>query len=77
MHQSRVLGIVSGSNCKSNNYLHTLERTQSTEAQELHAKRQFREAIDVLGISNALRAKVRKFSRPHRITAIQIAHYYA
>lgn len=47
MHQSRVLGTVSGSNCKSNNYLHTQERTQSTEPQELHAKRQFREAIDV------------------------------
>ena len=68
------LGIVSGSNCKSNNYLHTQERTQSTEPQELHAKRQFREAIDVhcAGNFECGSCKSSQVSRPHRITRSHI-----
>lgn len=70
--------IASGSNCKSNNYLHTQERTQSTEPQELHAKRQFREAIDVHCAGNFQCASC-KSSQVFKTTSYyssQIAHHY-
>lgn len=80
---SRCTGLVfqriaSGSNCKSNNYLHTQERTQSTEPQELHAKRQFREAIDVHCAGNFQCASC-KSSQVFKTTSYyssQIAHHY-
>lgn len=70
--------IASGSNCKSNNYLHTQELTQSTEPQELHAKRQFREAIDVHCAGNFQCASC-KSSQVFKTTSYyssQIAHHY-